>query len=153
MCAWLGISYEDQLTISTFGGKRWRGDRLSSSENEVSGWSAKMLDNSWEKKLSLFDKFLFNFLMNSRLKFYGYPYRENNFLDCFTAPILILLPLSFELRHFSYSYIREAIQNKEMRKVFVNCFSYLRRIALFYKYYAMVIGRFKFTRKFIGRPQ
>ena len=95
LCAWLGILYEDQLTISTWGGKRWRGDRVSTKENEVSGWSAKMLDNSWGKKLSLFDKTLLNFLMNSRLKFYGYQYRENNLLDYFTVPILILLPLSF----------------------------------------------------------
>jgi hypothetical protein len=153
LCAWLSISYTDELTMSTWGGKRWRGDRLSTKENEVSGWSAKMLDNSWDKKLSLFDKFLFNFLMNSRLKFYNYPYRENDILDCFTVPILILLPLSFELRYFSYSYIREAIKNKEMRKVFLNYFSYLQRIILFYKYYAMVIRRFKFARKFIRRPQ
>jgi hypothetical protein len=149
LCAWLGILYEDQLTISTWGGKRWRGDRVSTKENEVSGWSAKMLDNSWGKKLSLFDKTLLNFLMNSRLKFYGYQYRENNLLDYFTVPILILLPLSFELRLLSYSYARKAIKNKEVKNIFINYNSYFRRVAHFYKYYAMVIGRFRFTRKFI----
>lgn len=149
LCYWLGISYEEQLTMSTWGGKRWRGDRLSLNENEVSGWSAKMLNNSWEKKLSLFDKFLLNFLMNSRLKFYGYPYRENNILDFLIAPVLILLPLSFEFRYFSFSYIREAIKNNEMKKIALNCVSYPRRIVLFYKYYVMAICRFKFSRNFI----
>jgi hypothetical protein len=153
LCAWLRISYADQLTMSTWGGKRWRGDRVSTKENEVSGWSAKMLDNSWEKKLSLVDKTLLNFLMNSRLKFYGYQYRENNLLGYFIVPILILLPLSFELRLLSYSYARKAIKNKEMKNIFINYYSYFRRVALFYKYYAMAIGRFRFTRKFIKCPE
>mgnify|MGYP007063835453 FL=1 len=125
----------------------------STKENEVSGWSAKMLDNSWEKKLSLVDKTLLNFLMNSRLKFYGYQYRENNLLGYFIVPILILLPLSFELRLLSYSYARKAIKNKEMKNIFINYYSYFRRVAQFYKYYAMVIGRFRFTRKFIKYPE
>ena len=149
LCDWLGIFYEDQLTKSTWGGMRWRGDRLSLNESEVGGWSAKMLDNAWEKKLSPSDKYVFNFLMNSRLKFYGYQHRENNILDYFIIPILILFPLSFELRYFSYSYIRNAIQNKDIRKIALNCISYFRRVALFYKYYAKVIGRFRFARKFI----
>ena len=150
LCDWLGISYEDQLARSTWGGMAWRGDRLSSNENEVGGWSAKMLENSWEEKLSATDKYLFNFLMNSRLKFYGYPHRENSVFDYFAIPILILFPLSFELRYFSFSYLWAAFQNKNLRVVVLNCYSYLRRVALFYKYYVRTIGRFRFSRKFIN---
>ncbi len=149
LCDWLGISYEDQLARSTWGGMTWRGDRLSSSENEVGGWSAKMLENAWEEKLSLTDKYLLNFLMNSRLKYYGYQHQGINVLGYFTIPILILFPLSFELRYFSFSYLWAAFQNKNLRVVVLNCYSYLRRIVLFYKYYAKAIGCFKFSRKFI----
>ena len=102
LCNWLRISYENQLTKSTWAGMSWRGDSLSPNKNEGGGWSAKVLENSWEKKLSLVDKYLFNFLMNSRLKFYGYQHRQNNILDYFLVPILILLPLSLELRYFSF---------------------------------------------------
>ncbi len=149
LCDWLRISYEDQLAKSTWGGMIWRGDRVSSNESEVGGWSAKMLENAWEEKLSLTDKYLLNFLMNSRLKFYGYQYQGINVLGYFTIPILILFPLSFELRYFSFSYLWAAFKNKDLRVVAVNCYSYLRRIVLFYKYYAKAIGCFKFSRKFI----
>jgi hypothetical protein len=148
-CAWLGVSYEDQLTKSTWGGMRWRGDRVSSNENEVAGWSAKMLNNSWETKLSLTDKYLFNFLLNSRLNFYGYPYRHYNALDFFITPILIFFPLSFELRYFSLSYISNAIKNNEIKKIIVNCVSYFKRVALFYKFYKKEVGGFKFSRELI----
>ena len=109
-----------------------------------------MLENSWEKKLSLTDKYLLNFLVNSRLKFYGYQHRGNFTFDYFIIPVLILFPLSFELRYFSFSYLWAAFQKKDLRVVVLNCYSYLRRVALFYKYYAKAIGRVKFSRKFIN---
>jgi hypothetical protein len=149
LCEWLGILYEDQLIRSTWGGMIWRGDRLSPNKNEVGGWSAKMLENSWEKKLSLTDKYLFNFLMNSRLKFYGYQHQDISFFDYFAIPILILFPLSFELRYFSPSYFLTAFRNKSFKMIALNCYGYLVRIALFYKYYAKAFDRHKFSRKFI----
>ena len=80
----------------------WRGDRVSLNENEVGEWSVKMLENSWEEKLSLTDKYLINFLVNSRLKLYGYQHRGNFAFDYFIIPILILVQLSFDLRYFSF---------------------------------------------------
>jgi hypothetical protein len=150
MCDWLGISYENQLAKSTWGGMMWRGDRVSSIENEGGGWSAKMLNNSWEQKLSLTDKYLFNFLMNSRLKFYGYPYRKNNVFGYLIVPILILFPLSFEFRFFSLTYIRAAVQNGGLRVIVKNSNSYFKRVLLFYRYYVKTVGRFKFARNFIS---
>ena len=149
LCTWLGISYEDQLTKSTWAGLTWRGDRLSANENDTGSWSAKMLNNSWEKNMSATDKHLLNFLMNSRLKFYGYQYYKNRVVDYIIIPFLILLPLSFELRYCSFSYIRKVIKNNEVKKIIFNCISYPRRVVLFYKYYFKTVGCFKFSRNFL----
>ncbi len=75
-CEWAKIKYEDSLMKSTWAGLLWQGDRCSAKKNEGSGWSANMLDNKWQIKLTFIDKYLINFLLNSRLKHYGYDYTK-----------------------------------------------------------------------------
>ena len=145
LCNWLKIQYEDSMTESTWGGMFWRGDRVSRQENTGHGFSAKMLDNQWEKKLSRKDKYIFNFLMNDRLKNYKYSYKKVNLYDYLVVPFILFLPLKFELRFFSMKYIK----NASLRELVVNCIWYISRVLFFYKTYYRTLSGFKFSRRYI----
>ena len=149
LCDWLNINYEKSLELSTWGGLRWRGDRLSKAENNKSGWSAAMLENKWETKLSSLDKYLFNFLMHSRLLHYGYSNNKIMPYDYFFVFLIIILPLRFELKFFSYSYVKEKIKNKNYKQLVVNIFFFMKRVIFFYQIYFKKIKGFHFSRKFV----
>jgi hypothetical protein len=150
LSGWLGISYNECLKESTWGGLRWRGDRLSAGKNEERGWSKKMLKQDWEKKLGFIDKYVLNYIMFYRLRHYGYRYRSINVLSSFITLFLILCPLSYERRFFSYGYMRDCLRNGQQTKIVKNALYLLRRICLFMKYYADVTRRKKFTQPFLS---
>jgi hypothetical protein len=132
LCVWLGINYEDVLEESTWAGLRWRGDRLSENESDVKGWSAKMLDNSWETKLSFADKYVLNFLMYDRLKHYGYNVNKIHFYDYFIVPLLLVKPLSFEYRYFTLKYLKESMNGNYHMNIIRNFVFFSKRVYLFY---------------------
>jgi hypothetical protein len=148
LCDWLDIDYERNLEKSTWGGLRWRGDRLSKAENKKIGWSASMLENKWETKLSFLDKYLLNFLMNDRLCHYGYSNNKIMPYDYFLVLPVILFPLRFELRYFTYSYIKEIIKNNKYKLLAANVIFYMRRVGFFYFVYFRRIKGFRFSRKY-----
>jgi len=150
LCEWLNIPYNDCLKESTWGGMRWHGDRISAKKNKDKGWSKDMIRNDWEERLSSKDKYILNFLMINRLKHYGYNYKKVGILDFIILPFLILTPLTYEQRFFSFSYIRDSIRNKEYRKMASNVEFYLRRIYLFFKYYIKIVKKDKFAVHFLS---
>lgn len=108
-----------------------------------------MLKNNWERKLSFMDKYVLNYIMFYRLRHYGYSYRKVGIVDVIIIPFLILFPLSYELRFFTFGYIRNCLQRKDYRKIMKNIIFYLRRICLFMKYYLKVTRREKFNHPFL----
>ena len=142
---WLGISDDECLRRSTWGGLRWHGDRLSAKTSQAVGWSRTILENEWERRLAATDKYVLNYIMLPRLKHYGYTHRDVGVLDAFAVPLLILLPLSYERRFLSFSYLREAIQRRELRKLGRNLLAYVRRVFLFLKFYYRVTKRVGFS--------
>ena len=145
LCSWLGIKYENTMIESTWGGLLWRGDRVSRRQNLEKGFSEKMLDNKWNKKLSTKDKYIFNFIMNDRLLNYGYDCNKIYLHDYFIVFILLIFPLKLEMRYFSVEYMR----NSHYRLIIQNIFSYARRVRFFYKVYFQKLFGFKFLRKLI----
>ena len=133
-CQWLNIRYDESLEKSTWAGMLWLGDSLS-SKNLDGGRSRNILKNKWEEKLSSSDKRIFNYIFNNRLKHYGYSYKEINFIDSILVFFLILLPLSYEARFFSFSYLKDVLKQKEYKKIFNNIIFFWPRIFLFLKYY------------------
>jgi len=133
-CQWLNISYDETLEKSTWGGMLWLGDSLS-SKNLDGGRSRNILKNKWEQKLSSSDKLIFNYIFNNRLKHYDYSYKEINFIDSILVFFLILLPLSYESRFFSFSYLREVLKQKDYKKLLNNMIFFWPRVFLFLKYY------------------
>ena len=153
LCDWLNIKYENSLEYSTWGGLRWRGDRVSNKENEETGWSAKMIENSWQTKLSSMDKYLLNFLLNDRLINYKYPHSRIYFHDYLIIPFIILIPLSFEMRFFSLSYNINLLKTKNRSTIIKNIFYYIKRALFFYRVYFKSLGGFRFSRNLIsGMP-
>jgi len=149
LCDWLDIQYENILEHSTWAGLRWRGDRLSKNANTQTGWSASMLENGWEIKLSSLDKYILNFLMNDRLIHYGYPYNKIRLHDFLFIPFVILLPLLFELRYFSIKYITQAMKNHNYKHLLNNVIFYPIRVSYFYKVYVQKLAGFKFSKNYI----
>jgi hypothetical protein len=150
LCKWLGIEYENTLQNSTWAGMKWRGDRVSVKSNKTAGFSKEMLENAWEKKLSFLDQYLLNFLLNDRLRHYKYKYKKIYFYDYFFAFFLILLPLRFEIKYFSYKYLADKIIKNEYKVLVINCIYYPLRVYSFYKVMFKKIIGFKFNRKYLS---
>jgi hypothetical protein len=150
LCSWLGINYEETMKKSTWGGLLWRGDRVSTKENKEVGWSAKMLDNDWEGRLSFKDKYIFNFLMNDRLVNYKYKSNKVYMYDYFIIPIILCIPLEYELRFFSLEYLKQCIKRRDYQIIAKNCIYYVGRVIFFYKVYFRKVLGFRFSRKYIN---
>ena len=149
LCRWLKISYHPCLKESTWGCMQWHGDRLSKKNESTKGFSNKFLNNKWEQKLSWKDKYIFNYLMNVRLKSYRYSYKNIYPWDHFIIPLFILFPLSYEWKYFSPLYIINLLKYRELSvkravlRTLKNGLYYLLRVQLFYRYYIKII---------IGKP-
>jgi len=142
---WLNIHYTDTMKLSTWGGLIWNGDRLSKRKREGMGFCEDLLQNDWEAILSRKDKYILNFIMNNRLKYYGYSQREINSFSIIIVPILIVLPLKFEWRFLSYKYIRKCFQDGDFVTMAVNMVSYFRRVKLFFHYYFKILKNEDFS--------
>jgi hypothetical protein len=150
LCKWMGIQFEKTLNFSTWGGLRWRGDRVSDKQNSEPGWSSKMLDNSWDTKLSFLDKYILNILLNDRLKHYGYNYNVVNFYDYLILPFLIVMPLRFEARYFTISYIKNNLKNRNYKNLLKNIIYYPARVKFFYVVMLTKMMGFKFSCEYIN---
>ena len=137
LCRWLNISYDESLTRSTWAGMSWHSDRMSPMNREP-GFSKAMLENQWEKRLSFIDKYVLNYILNPRLKQYGYSYKKISPVSALLVLFLIMLPLSYELRFMSPSYIRNCLQKRDRKSIPLNGLNYLKRIRLFLKFYLRV---------------
>ena len=144
LCRWLNISYDPCLTRSTWAGLSWHSDRLSKVNREP-GFSKAMLENQWEKRLSFTDKYVMNYVMNPRLKYYGYSHKKIGLIGALVVPFLILLPLSHELRFLSPIYIKNCIRKGQRLWIARNGLNYFRRVWLFLKYYLRVTSSRKFN--------
>ena len=136
LCGWLDISYDECLNRSTWAGLTWRGDQLS-KVNPDPGFSEAMLENQWQSRLGLIDIFVLNYIMSPRLKRYGYSQSRTRTLGLglVLVPILILLPLSYERRFWSPSYILSRLRKGQIKTIAGNGTNYLRRIRTFLKFY------------------
>ena len=150
LCKWLEIKYENSMQYSTWAGMKWKGDRISAKKNQGNGFSHKMLENSWEKKLSFLDQYLFNFLLNDRLINYKYKNKKIYLYDYFIVFFIILLPLKFELRFFSYRYLVNAVKNNQYKILLLNIIYYIKRIVYFYRILMNKVIGFKFSREYIS---
>ena len=153
-CSWAGISYNDCMKHSTWSGLRWWGDRLSTkkiSTNET-GFSPTISKNNWQGKIGFIEKSLLNFLLYSRLKWYGYEYKKrSNFLFALPMLFLILIPTRYEWKFFSPEYFILAFKKRKPQWIFAAFYYYFVRVALFYRLFINKILNKKFNLSFFKK--
>lgn len=144
ICRWMGIDYHPCMKYATWGGLKWWGDSLSAANmtKENNGFSKKMVENDWKRKLQWSDKFLLSFFLTPRLKQYNYPVSfYGGILAYIISPLLILLPTTYERRFLSPSYLLEVIQGGRIKDAGKSFYYYVKRIILFYRLFYQRICR------------
>jgi hypothetical protein len=139
LCQWLGIDYHECMKESTWGGLLWHGDRLSKEKQKDKGFSPGLLKNNWQDKLPWNDKYVLNFIMNPRLRAYGYDYQPIKPWDYLFVALLIPWPLAFEWRFKSWEYVSDKIRHKQFKRLASNKLQYFKRVILFYQYYGRIL--------------
>jgi len=141
-CEWLGISYRQEVTKSTWNGLRWWGDTLSNIEPNTSmsesEFTSSIRSNKWEQKLNKLDKFVLNYLLYDRLNQCGYPLGRHSgtFLVILIA-VLIFFPTTYEMRDLSPKNLWTLLLKGEYRKLCSIPYHYLKRL----RYYIKLIIR------------
>jgi hypothetical protein len=152
LATWLGIDYNESMLRSTWVGLDWHGDKVSIKKFSATGWSQTRTENGWQKGLGWNEKLVFNYILNDRLKWYGYPVRPANKADPIIIAILILLPFKSERRLMAPARVFEILSSKdyEMYLQFILTFPYMfKRIVLCYRYYWRTLLKIPFRRNWI----
>jgi hypothetical protein len=147
IAAWLAISYQPSMLESTWGGLHWYGDRLSSDSLKPVGWAPDRSYNGWRERLGPVDKYVLNYVMYDRLRHYDYQSRRVRWWDALLIPALLCLPLSYERRFLSPGYLVANLRRRKLRTVYFLLtmpWFYLRRVALFFRYYVRTTLRRSF---------
>jgi hypothetical protein len=145
---WLGITYADCLLRSTWAGLEWHGDRLSARTFPSEGWSASRTENGWEQRLGWIEKYVLNYIMQSRLEHYRYRRTPVRPWDAIIVALLILLPMRYERRYFSAAYNRQIMARglgPFATWTVVNAAFYCRRVALCYRHYFKAVRGARFS--------
>ena len=135
LAAWLGIDDDPALRRSTWGGLRWGGDRLSPAMNEeTEGFSARMLENGWRRRLGSVHVFVMDAILEPRLRACGYPVsRAYGPLALMAAAALIPWPTPFEWHYFSPRYLVASVRRGRFRDVAKTFAFYPLRVARRYR--------------------
>jgi len=144
LASWLDIEFNEILLRSTWAGLDWYGDRISGKTFKSVGWSPNRGANQWETRLGALEKYVFNFLLNDRLKKYGYENQPISILDIMLIPLLLLFPWRYEWRFLSTSYLIPALFFRGAfcrRMAMTMPIFYIKRVALCYIQYLRVVSR------------
>ena len=79
------------------------------------------------------DKYILNFLLNSRLVHLSYKCTKIKFRDHLLVMILIVFPTAYEMKYFSLKYLTKCLTDKKYRWIFYSFYYYFKRVFLFYK--------------------
>jgi len=140
-CNTYGLKFNNSLLESSYHGKKWWGDSLSGKY--LDGFNKNITKKKWNGKLFFYDNFLIEFILEDRLKHYGYPF-ENKISNLYLplACILIILPTKHELKILIHS-IKNSLFRKGESKfpqrglLFYlgrGLYFYTLRVALYYKF-------------------
>ena len=135
-CSYVGIDYSQTLTKSTWAGLLWNSsDRVSSRVRNINqkGFDSQLITNNWKSELWWTEKYLFNTLLNTRLKEYSYSYNNISYISFIVSFFIVLIPFKYELIALSPKKLKEAyfFSRKEFVKIPLY---YLTRIILCYKF-------------------
>jgi hypothetical protein len=101
MCLWLGISFENKLLESTWNGKMWNGDSLSTGiEKPFDPMRYVASQDKWKKDLTVIDRIVMEALMRSEIEKNSHVKEFSSRLWDIMLPFLILIPTKYETKIF-----------------------------------------------------
>jgi hypothetical protein len=154
LALWLNIEYRDSLLRSTWGGLDWHGDRISAKRFSATGWSKNRTENNWKTRLGWSEKYILNYLLYDRLRWFKYAASPRKKLDMFIVPLLILLPFRVERRLLNPRKILAIVKNGTLvmrLQLFLFPIFYFKRVKLCYKYYYKVLVNYSCDKQWIGQ--
>jgi hypothetical protein len=149
---WLGVDFKNSMLKSTWAGLEWHGDRISVKRFPATGWSSGRTENGWRHKLGFLDRYILNFIMYSRLQWYGYPVTPIGILDAIAVAFLILFPFKCERRLMRPGHIFGILQSRNrlmLGHLLLNPFFLVFRIGLCYKHYWRTVNNVPFRRNWL----
>ena len=141
---WLGVDFEKSLRRSSWAGLDWHGDRLSKKVFASEGWDPNRSENKWNIRLGGLEKYVFNFLLNERLRKSGYKYKKISILDALVIPFVLVLPWRYERRFFSLKYLWHSFffRGRYCKKMaLATPYFYVKRVLLCYHRYLRVVAQ------------
>lgn len=132
-CSTYGLEVQDTMYESAYHGKKWWGDQLS--VKYIDGFNRNIDKQKWQDKLFFHDNLLLEFILEDRLKYYGYP-QKNKIHKIYLILVffLVFLPMKYELKVFAHSF-RNSVSAKARAASVKNCGKYyVMRISLYHKF-------------------
>lgn len=111
-CSQYGLEFQESMLESSFQGKKWWGDVMSGKY--LDGFNKNIAAAKWRDKLFFHDNFLLEFILEDRLRHYGYSI-ENKIsrTSVFFAILLTFLPMKYELKIFRHNLkVRKGLKGK-----------------------------------------
>jgi hypothetical protein len=105
IASWLGISFNSILLESTWNGRLWNGDSLSSEIEKTFDENRYVISKKlWKKDLSIIDSIVINQLMRHEIEEYGYKKEYSSNILKILTPLLIIFPTKYEINFFKDIY-------------------------------------------------
>ena len=151
-CGMYGLEFEDCMLESSYRGKKWWGDAVSGKY--LDGFNKNIKEKKWKNKLFFYDNLLIEFILEDRLRHYGYPL-ENKISKIYWIfmPFLVFLPMKYELDIFSYNFRNAADLKGKVASLEKTMRFYILRMYLHYKYLWKKIGKKIFLAEFFQRSR
>lgn len=131
-CHTYGLNFENSLLQPTYHGKKWWGDALS--DKYLTGFNKNINEAKWKGKLSVYDAFLLRFILQKRLKHYGY---TDAMIPVFFLPLALLLtflPMKYEARILAYQLKSSNNLKAKLKVLLRSLIFYALRVCLYFRY-------------------
>ena len=152
-CKKYKLEFQNSLMKSTFGGKKWWGDRVSGKF--LDGFNNNITKDKGDENFFWYDRFMIESILYDRMNHYSYKPLNNlakfKFMYIITF-IIILLPMRLELRLFYFNL--KKLKNQFTLSGFIYTFVYsiifyIKRILINYKFlYKSITGYIKLPKFF-----
>ena len=154
LCNFLEIKFSETLLTSTFGGRKWNGDKKQKKIYQDK-WSENRTYNDWKNKLSKSDIEIMNILFYRKLKHYCYEVEKPSIPQLIKCFFMILMPLKHEKKYFSLKFIFKKMNNNIYSlssKIFyiLEYIYYIKRVVVSYKLFFNFFSKKKINNKFIN---
>lgn len=118
-CHDFNLCYDSCLLESSYHGKQWWGDALS--KKLLRGFNEGIDKPKWKSKIYFYENLIIEFLLSSRLIYYGYSINSKinsyKYAAYIIVPILILLPTKYEIRGLFYEISKVEKTRKKIKPI------------------------------------